>query len=95
MIKALLIVMGLSGGVDYTTEMPTMKSCLDARTAIAKQDDTLKTLCVPRADESEKIQSFFMIFMNMIDQIKEFEEVDKLNGEEDCERPFGALDCKE
>ena len=29
MIKALLIVMGLSGGVDYTTEMPTMKSGLD------------------------------------------------------------------
>ena len=94
MIKAMLIVTALSGGVDYTTEMPSMESCLKARDAITKQDASLKTLCVPKEDESKKIQTFFTIFMNMIDQIKEYEEIDRLNREEDCKRPFGALECE-
>ena len=41
MIKAMLIVTALSGGVDYTTEMPSMESCLKARDAITKQDASL------------------------------------------------------
>ena len=40
MIKALLIVTALAGGGEYRTEMPSMKACLDARTAITKQDAT-------------------------------------------------------
>ncbi len=95
MIKALLIVTALSGGVDYTTKMPNMDSCLKARDAIAKQDASLKTLCVPIEDGSQKIKTFFAIFMNMIDQIKEYEEIDRLNREEDCERPFSSTECKE
>ena len=64
------------------------------------QDASLKTLCVPKEDESKKIQTFFQIFMNMIDQIKEYEELDRLENdrlyrpEEDCKRPFGALECE-
>tara|TARA_B100000287_G_scaffold306089_1_gene289214 strand:- start:148 stop:453 length:306 start_codon:yes stop_codon:yes gene_type:complete len=100
MIKAMLIVTALSGGVDYTTEMPSMESCLKARDAITMQDASLKTLCVPKEDESKKIETFFQIFMNMIDQIKEYEELDRLENdrlyrpEEDCKRPFGALECE-
>lgn len=93
MIKALLIVTALSGGVDYTTEMPSMESCLKARDAITMQDASIKTLCVPREDESQKIQNFFTIFMNMIDQLKEYEEIDRLNREENCERPPSTGEC--
>ena len=54
----MLIVTALGGGADYTTEMPSMNECLDARVAIS---------------ETVKVQEFFDIFMDMIDQIREYE----------------------
>ena len=66
----MLVVTALGGGGDYTAEMPSMKECLDARTTIAEQDPNVKTLCVPMANESAKMQEFFDLFMDMIDQIK-------------------------
>mgnify|MGYP004130875491 CR=1 FL=1 len=66
----MLVVTALGGGGDYTAEMPSMKECLDARTTIAEQDPNVKTLCVPMANESAKMQEFFDLFMAMIDQIK-------------------------
>ncbi len=95
MIKALLIVSALGGGVNHTTEMPNMKTCMDARTSIMQQDSEAKVLCVPKEDDRLKIEGMFQIFMNLIDQIKEYEELDRLNREEDCKRPFGALECEE
>ena len=77
MIKAMLIVTALGGGGDYTVEMPSMKVCLNARTTIAEQDSTVKTLCVPVADNTANVQEFFMIFMDMIDQIREKEFNDR------------------
>ena len=65
MIKALLIVTVLAGGGDYTTEMPSMQSCLDARVAIAKQDPNVKTLCVPKGDDTAKMKELFKIFMDI------------------------------
>ena len=94
MIKALLIVTALSGGVQHTTEMPNMKSCLDARVTIMKQDPDAKVLCIPKEDDTLKIRNMFEIFMDLIDQMKEYEEIDRLNREEDCKRPFGALECE-
>ena len=79
MIKALLIVSALSGGADYTTEMPSMKSCLEARTAITKQDPTIKTLCIPKLDEKAEIKEFFGMFMDIIDQIREKEVLERLD----------------
>ena len=76
MLKAMLVVTALGGGGDYTAEMPSMEECLDARIVIAEQDPNVKTLCVPMADESAKIQEFFDIFMDMIDQIKAGEKKD-------------------
>ena len=70
MLKAMLIETALGGGGDYTAEMPSMKECLDARISIAEQDATLKTLCVPMADDQAKVREFFEIFMEMIDKIK-------------------------
>ena len=85
MIKALLIVTALSGGADYTTEMPSMKSGLEARTAITKQDPTIKTLCIPKSDEKAEIKEFFGMFMDIIDQIREKEVLERLDRScEDC-----------
>jgi len=89
MIKALLIVSALAGsGVDYTTEMPSMKSCLEARSAITKQDPTIKTLCVPKADEKAEIKEFFGMFMDIIDQIREKETLDRFTREENRTCPL-------
>ena len=82
MIKALLIVTALAGGIDYTTEMPSMKSCLEARIVITKQDPTIKTLCVPKSDEKAEIKEFFGMFMDIIDQIREKEALDRFSREE-------------
>ena len=85
MIKALLNVTALAGGADYTTEMPSMKSCLEARTAITKQDPTIKTLCIPKSDEKAEIKEFFGMFMDIIDQIREKEVLERLDRScEDC-----------
>jgi hypothetical protein len=73
MIKALLIVSALGGGAEYTTEMPSMESCLNARTQIMEQDNSIKTLCLPSEDEREKLEGFLMILLNMIDMMKERE----------------------
>tara|TARA_Y100000310_G_scaffold330702_1_gene402803 strand:- start:546 stop:851 length:306 start_codon:yes stop_codon:yes gene_type:complete len=72
MLKAMLIVVGIGGmGGEYTTEIPSMEECLEMRTVIEKQDPAVKTLCIPVADETAKIQEFFWIFMDMVDQIKQ------------------------
>jgi hypothetical protein len=88
MIKALLIVSALSGGADYTTEMPSMKSCLEARSAITKQDPTIKSLCVPKTDDKAEIKEFFGMFMDIIDQIREKEALDRFTREENQTCPL-------
>ena len=70
MLKAILLVTVLGVSGDYMAEMPSMNECLDARISIAEQDPTVKTLCVPMADDTAKVQEFFDLFMDMIDQIK-------------------------
>ena len=85
MIKAMLIVASLG----INTEMPDMDSCLEARAAISAQDSSIKSLCIPKADETSKMKEMFSIFLNMIDQIKEYEEIDRLN---DAENRF-CEDC--
>ena len=81
MIKAMLIVVSLG----INTEMPDMDSCLKARAAISAQDASIKSLCIPKADETSKMKEMFEVFINMIDRIKEYEELDRLNRSEDRE----------
>ena len=83
MIKALLVIarMGIN------TEMSSMESCLEARNAILEQDRKVKVLCIPtnpKPSESEKMNDMLSIFLKMIDRIKEYEELDRLEREEDC-----------
>ena len=77
MLEATLLIIILSSGGDYTVEMPSMKECLDARTTISEQDPTVKTLCIPMADDTAKMQEFMAMFMAMINQIKDGESNEK------------------
>ena len=81
MMKALLIVSALGGGMgSYEVEMPSMSECLDARVAIMEQDKGAKTLCVPAVAETDKMERFFSIFMNIVTQMKELENERDLQG---------------
>ena len=88
MLKAMLIISSLGGGNDFTVEMPTMEDCLAARIEIQKQDDSLKTLCIPSVDETAKVQEFFDIFMGMIQELKREGESDRIDRFEQCDRQW-------
>ena len=88
MLKAMLIISSLGGGSDFTVEMPTMEDCLAARIEIQKQDDSLKTLCIPSVDETAKVQEFFDIFMDMIQELKREGESDGIDRFEQCDRQW-------
>ena len=88
MLKAMLIISSLGGGNDFTVEMPTMEDCLAARIEIQKQDDSLKTLCIPSVNETAKVQEFFDIFMGMIQELKREGEPDAINRFEQCDRQW-------
>lgn len=87
MIKVMLIIASLN----VNTVMPDMDSCLKARLAIMEQDKTIKSLCIPKASETDKMKEMFGIFLNMIDRIKEYEDFDRTDNNENrlCE------DCTE
>ena len=83
MIKELLVIASMG----INTEMSSMDSCLEARNAILEQDRKVKVLCIPtnpKPSESEKMNDMLSIFLKMIDRIKEYEELDRLEREEDC-----------
>ena len=84
----MLIISSLGGGNDFTVEMPTMEDCLAARIEIQKQDDSLKTLCIPSVDETAKVQEFFDIFMGMIQEQKREGEPDAIKRFEQCDRQW-------
>ena len=88
MLKAMLIISSLGGGNDLTVKMPTMEDCLAARIEIQKQDDSLKTLCIPSVDETAKVQEFFDIFMGMIQKLKREGEADGIDRFEQCDRQW-------
>ena len=75
MIKAMLIVASMGIG----TEMPSMDSCLEARLAISSQDASIKSLCIPKEDETDKMKEMLGVFINMIKKIKELENADRRN----------------
>ena len=88
MLKAMLIISSLGGGNDLTVKMPTMEDCLAARIEIQKQDDSLKTLCIPSVNETAKVQEFFDIFMDMIQELKREGESDGIDRFEQCDRQW-------
>ena len=90
MFKVMLIIASLN----VNTVMPDMDSCLKARLAILEQDKTIKALCVPMTPKKvekdrfpENFEKMMGVFLNMLDQLKEYEEIDRLNDEENrlCE----------
>lgn len=73
MIKAILIIASLNGGGDYVAKMPDMQTCLDVRMLITEQDSTLKTLCIPREDDTVNLKTLFNEFTSMVREMKEIE----------------------
>ena len=81
MMKALLLVSALSGGMGgYEVEMPSMDECLEARVAIMEQDEDAKTLCVPTVAQTDKMEQFFSIFMNIVERMEQIQN-ERLNAE--------------
>jgi hypothetical protein len=74
-MKALLLISTIGGGLDggYEVEMPSMTECLGARVAIMEQMKDAKTLCVPAVAETDKMEKFFGIFMNIVERMREME----------------------
>ena len=70
MLKAMLIVTVLGGANVHTVEMPSMKDCLDARITIAEQDPNVKTLCIPKSDDSETMKEILNSFLDMIKKMR-------------------------
>ena len=81
-MKALLLISTIGGGLDggYEVEMPSMTECLDARVAVMEQMKDAKTLCVPAVAETDKMEKFFGIFMNILERMREMEN-ERLNAE--------------
>tara|TARA_B110000902_G_scaffold237419_1_gene284450 strand:+ start:51 stop:305 length:255 start_codon:yes stop_codon:yes gene_type:complete len=81
-MKALLLISTIGGGLDggYEVEMPSMTECLDARVAIMEQVKDAKTLCVPAVAETDKMEKFFGIFMEIVERMREMEN-ERLNAE--------------
>ena len=50
MIKAMLVVASLG----INTEMPNMKTCLEAREQLLEQDKKIQVLCVPSNPKPDK-----------------------------------------
>ena len=72
MIKAMLVVASLG----INTEMPNMKTCLEAREQILEQDKKIKVLCVPansKPDRKSEMKEMFGIFLDMIQKAQELE----------------------
>ena len=88
MLKAMLIISSLGAGSDFNIPMPSMEDCLAARTEIQKQDDSLKTLCIPSVDETAKVQEFLDMFMDMIQELKREGESDGFDRLEQCDRQW-------
>ena len=89
MIKALLLMTSINLG-DVETLLPSMEDCLSARQSIIEQEADAKVLCVPYSQEqtkSDEMRDMFSAFMEMIVQLKSYEESYGSLGEEDrqCE----------
>ena len=84
-----MLVTSISLG-DVETLLPTMEDCLNARQSIIEQQADTKVLCVPYSQEqtkSDEMRDMFSAFMEMIIQLKSYEENYGNMGEENrqCE----------
>ena len=72
MIKAMLVVASLG----INTEMPNMKTCLEAREQLLEQDKKIQVLCVPsnpKPDKKDEMREMFTFFLNMVTKLQELE----------------------
>ena len=84
-----MLVTSISLG-DVETILPTMEDCLNARQSIIEPPADATVLCGPYSQEqtkSDEMRDMFSAFMEMIVQLKSYEENYGNMGEEDrqCE----------
>ena len=71
MMKALLVVMTMTGS-EYNVNMPNMETCMEQARVVSSQGmAAAETLCIPRADESARVRQFFSLFGSMIQEMQE------------------------
>jgi hypothetical protein len=70
MIKALLVVVTMTG-TEYNVNMPDMKTCMEQSRVVSSQGmAAAETLCIPRADESARVREIFSLFGKMIQEMQ-------------------------
>tara|TARA_R110001583_G_scaffold55903_5_gene169477 strand:+ start:511 stop:786 length:276 start_codon:yes stop_codon:yes gene_type:complete len=70
MIKALLVIMTMTGS-EYNVNMPDMQTCMEQAKIVSSQGmAAAETLCIPRADESARVREIFSLFGNMIQEMQ-------------------------
>ena len=80
MIKAMLVVASLG----INTEMPNMKTCLEAMEQLLELDKKIQVLCVPsnpKPDRRAEMKEMFSLFLNMIQKAQELENGSGTNDE--------------
>ena len=70
MIKATMVIAGLLA-TPMTSEMPSMKECMEQRDILLKQNEALEVTCVPKQSEISKHQEMFDMFLDVVDYIQE------------------------
>ena len=70
MIKAILVIMTMTGS-EYNVNMPDMKTCMEQARIVSSQGmAAAETLCIPRADESARVREIFSLFGKMIQEMQ-------------------------
>ena len=70
MMKALLVVMTMTGS-EYNVNMPDMETCMEQARVVSSQGiAAAETLCIPRSDESARVREIFSLFGNMIQEMQ-------------------------
>ena len=70
MMKALLVVVTMTGS-EYNVNMPDMETCMEQARVVSSQGiAAAETLCIPRSDESARVREVFSLFGNMIQEMQ-------------------------
>ena len=69
MIKALLVVMTMTGS-EYNVNMPDMKTCMEQARIVTSQGVEVEALCIPKADDTAKVNEIFSLFGKMIQEMQ-------------------------
>ena len=97
MIKALLVITGITGMSPYTVNMDNMEQCKQRQVLVMEQAQyvgsgpakhNINAFCLPRNEKPsvpDKFESLMEIFMNSVDKLREENHCFNHPLDEDCE----------